>query len=229
LNFRSSPYQEQVVLLSPEYSLLYTNESIFIGYKLHQQIGKALQRRSDAIRKAINRYNTQAAALNPPHPKISWKDIVGYGFLGEFDLLRHSRNDIRSSDWSKPIHRDATTKFYRLCRAHEEITRLNVEVRRLCTAIHDEDIQVSAVIQNLLISDPPLACELQRQWRLRAAVNAVHCYRLDCIENLPGFSGVGGVGVRLEHTAGSACNTSVAHHGMFCLIASILFILKALR
>ncbi|KAG0699294.1 hypothetical protein DFH29DRAFT_983569 [Suillus ampliporus] len=35
-----------------------------------QQIGKALQCCSEAIRNAINRYNTQAAVLNLPHPKI---------------------------------------------------------------------------------------------------------------------------------------------------------------
>ncbi|KAG2090003.1 uncharacterized protein F5147DRAFT_748280 [Suillus discolor] len=64
------------------------------GYKLCQQLGKALQHHSDAIRNAINRYNTQAAALNPPCSKISWKDIADYGFVAEFDLLRYSRNDI---------------------------------------------------------------------------------------------------------------------------------------
>ncbi|KAG1793275.1 uncharacterized protein HD556DRAFT_1443706 [Suillus plorans] len=57
------------------------------GYKLRQQIGKALQRRSDAIRNAINKYNLQAAALDPTWPQLSWKDIADYSFLGEFDLL----------------------------------------------------------------------------------------------------------------------------------------------
>jgi hypothetical protein len=92
-----------------------------LGYKLRQQISKALQRRSEAIRNAINRYNMQAVALIPPHPKISWKDIVDYSFLGEFDLLRHSRADIRSNDWAKPAHREATNKFFKLRRAHEEV------------------------------------------------------------------------------------------------------------
>ncbi|KAG1781180.1 hypothetical protein EV702DRAFT_963120, partial [Suillus placidus] len=69
-------------------------------YKLRQQIGKALQHRSEAIHNAINRYNTQAAALNPPRPKLSWKDIAEYSFLGEFDLLRHSCTDIRKLDWT---------------------------------------------------------------------------------------------------------------------------------
>ncbi|KAG2752758.1 hypothetical protein P692DRAFT_20723416, partial [Suillus brevipes Sb2] len=50
-------------------------------------ISKALQRCSDAIQNAIICYNTQAALLVPPRPKLTWKDIVEYSFLGEFDLL----------------------------------------------------------------------------------------------------------------------------------------------
>ncbi|KIK32736.1 hypothetical protein CY34DRAFT_100864 [Suillus luteus UH-Slu-Lm8-n1] len=168
------------------------------GYKLRQQISKALQRRSEAIRNAINRYNVQAVALNPPRPKISWKDIADYSFLGEFDLLRHSRTDIRSEDWAKPAHREATTKYFKLCRAREELTRLNVEIRRLRTAIHDEQAQTIAVIEDLHLSDPKLAQELRRRWRLRGAINAVHLHRLDQIECLTGFSGVRGIGVRLQ-------------------------------
>lgn len=62
-----------------------------------------------------------AQALNPPRPKISWKDITDYSFLGEFDLLRYSREDVWSNDWTKPAYREATTKFFKLQRAHEEI------------------------------------------------------------------------------------------------------------
>ncbi|KAG2112117.1 hypothetical protein DEU56DRAFT_698296, partial [Suillus clintonianus] len=91
--------------------------------------------------------------------------------------------------WSKPGHREATTKYFKLHRAREEITRLNVEVRRLRTAIHDEELGVSDVMQELLVSDPHLACELQRQYRSRLAINAVHCYRLSRIEKLAGFFG----------------------------------------
>ncbi|KAG1843421.1 hypothetical protein C8R48DRAFT_540996, partial [Suillus tomentosus] len=99
--------------------------------------------------------------------------------------------------WAKPAHREATTKYFKLSRAHEEVTRLNVEIHRLRTAIHTEEIQTTAVIQDLLISDPRLARELQHRWRSRAAINAVHSYRLDHIESLHGFSGVRGVGVRI--------------------------------
>lgn len=156
-----------------------------------------MQRRSDAIRNALNRYNVQAAKLNPPRPQLSWKDITEYSFLGEFDLLRQSRSDIRELNWTKPAHREATVKYFKLCRAYEEIERLNVEVRRLRTSIHDEEMKMTTVISGLLISNPRLSLELQRQWTARAAVNAVHTLRLDQIEFQPGFSGTAGVGVRL--------------------------------
>jgi hypothetical protein len=92
-----------------------------LGYKLHQQISKALQRCSEAIQNAINWYNMQAVALIPLHPKISWKDIMDYSFLGEFDLLHHSLADIHSNDWAKPAHQEATNKIFKLCHAHKEV------------------------------------------------------------------------------------------------------------
>ena len=132
------------------------------GYKLHQQISKALQQRSETIRKAIVWYNAQAAMLNPPRPPVLWKDITQYTFLGEFDLLRHMRDDVRECIWAKPAVREATAKFFKLCRVKEEITRLNVEVRRLRTAIHDEEKEVSQTILNLRGLQPLLAYELER-------------------------------------------------------------------
>ncbi|KAF8123536.1 hypothetical protein EV363DRAFT_1075379, partial [Boletus edulis] len=152
------------------------------GYKLRQQISKSLQRRSEAIRKAITQYNTQAARLVPPRPSVSWKDIVQYTSLGEFDLLQHTQDDIRDRYWAKPAVREATAKFFKLSRAKEEITRLNVEIRRLRTAIHDEEKAVAETGIGLRESEPLLACELERVFRARTAVNALHLRRLDVIE-----------------------------------------------
>lgn len=87
--------------------------------------------------------------LNPPRPTISWKDITQYAFLGEFDLLRHTRDDVRERLWARPAVREATAKFFKFCRAKEEITRLNVEIRRLRTAMHNEEREVSQAIANL--------------------------------------------------------------------------------
>jgi len=94
-------------------------------------IARALQRRSDAIHAALTQYNQQAAKLKPPRPSLSWKQIIDYSFLREFDILCHSRSDVRTEDWAKPGQCELTTKFMELCRAHEEVDRLNVEIRHL--------------------------------------------------------------------------------------------------
>ncbi|KAG1717767.1 hypothetical protein EDD22DRAFT_727897, partial [Suillus occidentalis] len=143
--------------------------------------------RSEAIRNALNQYNTQAAALVPPRPQLTWKDIVEYSFLGEFDLLRQSHSDVHTLDWTKPTHREAMVKHFKIQRAHEEIQRLNIEIRQLHTAIHDEEVKVNATIDTLLISDQPVRLELRRQWQKRAAVNAIHLYRLDQITSQASF------------------------------------------
>lgn len=166
---------------------------------MRTNIGKALQRRSEAIRRALERYNTQAAQLNPPRPQLGWKQIVEYAFLAEFDLLRYSRSDVRLSVWTEPARREATIKYLQLQRAQEEIVRLNIEIRRLRTVIHDEGLQIQEVIDELRESTPSLAEELSRRHQLRCMVNAIHIGRLDRIESLPGFSGQRGVGVAQNH------------------------------
>ncbi|KAI6013405.1 hypothetical protein BKA83DRAFT_4063389, partial [Pisolithus microcarpus] len=171
------------------------------GYKLRQQISKALQRRSETIRNAISRYNTQAAALNPPCPPISWKDIAEYSFLGEFDLLCHSRADVRDNDWAKPAFRQATVKFFKLQRACEELKRVSVEACRLQTFIHDEEAHVAKITDELLTSDHLLAAELKRQHRSHHAINELHLHRLDQIARHPQYVGSCGVGIRLKNTS----------------------------
>ncbi|TDL13893.1 hypothetical protein BD410DRAFT_694170, partial [Rickenella mellea] len=159
------------------------------GYKLRTQISKALQRRSEAIRNALARYNNHAASLSPPRPQLTWKEIVDYGFLGEFELLKNSRRDIREEAWSQPAHREATVKYFQLQRAREEIEWLNVEVRRLRTAMRDEELEVKSVLEDLSSSSPFLAAELRKRWALRSMVNSIHKARLNRIAALPGFSG----------------------------------------
>ncbi|KAG1735556.1 hypothetical protein EDB19DRAFT_1638357, partial [Suillus lakei] len=187
------------------------------GYKLHQQIGKVLQQCSEAIQNALSQYNVQAAALDPPHPAVfdfmlSYSDTTEHSFLGEFDLLHHSCTDIRELDWTKPAHREATVKYFKLCCAHEEITWLNVEVCRLRTAIHDEAAQMTTVITELLVFDPPLVHELQWQWKAHEAVNAVHTFWLDQITLQPGFSGSRGIGQRVGAITAALEPTNTISH-----------------
>ncbi|KIM63445.1 hypothetical protein SCLCIDRAFT_94971, partial [Scleroderma citrinum Foug A] len=158
-----------------------------LGYKLRQQISKGLQQWSEAIRNAITRYNTQARLIN--RPMVTWKDIAEYSFLGEFDLLHNAHLDIRECDWTKPAYREATLKYFKLCRAKEEITHLNVEICRLHTLIHDEAISVANVINKLQQSNRMLAQELHWQYCSHLAINAIHINCLDRIKSCPDFSG----------------------------------------
>jgi hypothetical protein len=171
------------------------------GYKLRTHIAKALKRRSEAIRKSLARYNEQAAKLKPPRPSLTWKEIVEYSFLGEFDLLRNSRSDVREELWTQPARREATVKFYKLCRAREELVQLNVEIPRLRTSIHDETLHTNKVISDLSLTNPALCSELHRRWKIRSSVNMRHLSRLDKIERSVGFTGKQGlIGVRLGMT-----------------------------
>ena len=118
--------------------------------------------------------------------------------MGEFDLLRHSHTDVQDREWARPAVREATTKFFKLCRAKEEIIRINVEMRRLRTAIHDEEKQISITIADLCQTDPLLGRELQRLHRSRAAINIIHLRRLDHIQKRYGCTVSRGIGVHLN-------------------------------
>ena len=126
-------------------------------------------------------------------------DTVEHYPSGEFDLLRHSRTDIRDEAWTRPAQREATVKYFRLLRAREEIVRVNVELRRLHTFIHDEELQMREAIQGLSsetsILMSHLVLELQRCWKSRSAINALHKLRIHQIIAMPGFSGVRDIGV----------------------------------
>ncbi|KAF6743091.1 hypothetical protein DFP72DRAFT_1080863 [Ephemerocybe angulata] len=108
------------------------------GYKLRTHISKSLQTRSQAIRTALERYNTAANAMKPRRQNLSWDQVVEYAFLADFDLLRDSRQDVRTRPWAQPGPRSIMHQHFKITRAREEIRRLNIEIRRLVTHIQDE-------------------------------------------------------------------------------------------
>jgi hypothetical protein len=139
--------------------------------------------------------------MEPPAPHLEWNDIVNYGFISEFELLKHAYSqhpEILSKPWTVPGNREVAAKYFKILRAQEEIVRLNVEVRRLRTAMLDGDARFRSCISRLQISDPDLSAEMEeiRQDRLR--VDSVHQVRLDCIESLVGFSGQRGRGFHVN-------------------------------
>lgn len=163
------------------------------GYKLRQHIAKALNRRSETVRKAIRRYNDQGKLLDPPVEPITWEEIAEYSFIGEFDLLRITRSEIRKEKWTKMAYRAAAVKYYKLCRAREEVQRLNIEVRRLRAFIHEEADHMKRAIERLSTDHPLLADELHYRWMLRSSINLLHLERLQRLEHQPYYTGSQGL------------------------------------
>jgi len=126
---------------------------------------------------------------NPRRPTLQYSEILSYADLGEFDILKHSRHDILTKPWSNTTHRQMGVKYFKILRAREEITRLNVETRRLHAWIDAEDSDIKHVATELELTNPPLASEIWRLYHRQRRVNDVHRVRLNRIYSLEGFTG----------------------------------------
>ncbi|KAJ7435348.1 hypothetical protein B0H11DRAFT_2257308 [Mycena galericulata] len=160
-----------------------------VGYKMREKLGKALKTRAEAIRKALDRYNAAAAALNPPRPRLTWHAVVNSASLAEFDWLRETRQDIREQPWAQPARREAMILHFGIKRAGEEKVRLNVEIRRLITSMLDDHVDYYHAIAANIIPNPSLAHMLQVEWRFRTRLNASVAARLAQTSRLTGFTG----------------------------------------
>ncbi|KAJ7803384.1 hypothetical protein B0H14DRAFT_3091989 [Mycena olivaceomarginata] len=143
---------EQIILARPiEMTKVHQSGT---GYKMRSHIAKALQARSKAIRNAIERYNKVALSMEPPMPTLDWDQVVNYGFLGDFDLLRDTTDSISSRPWTRRSYRLAMDSYFKILRAREEIQRLNIEIKRVVTWIDNEDRFLRKKEEELKETDP---------------------------------------------------------------------------
>jgi hypothetical protein len=159
------------------------------GYKMRKHIGNALKSRSQAIRSALDKYNAAARTLNPPRAELSWDTVVEYVFLADFDLLSDTREDIQERRWATPAARQLMDQYFKMERAREEITRLNVEIPRLATFIRDEEAFLLAYETTLSACNPTLAHQLRSSRLKLCRFNDIHVKRLLKLAKLPGFTG----------------------------------------
>ncbi|KAJ6469232.1 hypothetical protein DFH09DRAFT_955260 [Mycena vulgaris] len=127
------------------------------GYKLRKHIAKALQVRSKTIRRALTRYNAAAAALTPRRRSLTWAEVIDYAFLSDFDILRDPNGNAALRPWADPAARHLMDCFFKIEPAREEITRLNIEIRRLVTYIRDEKEVLLKKESEVSLTDPHLA------------------------------------------------------------------------
>ncbi|KAK7676309.1 hypothetical protein QCA50_020726 [Cerrena zonata] len=156
------------------------------GYKLRRSIWKALKTRGKAIRNALKAYNALAVKMAPPAPQLEWKEVVNYGFVSEFELLRHTyaHGDVATSHWIIPAHREVLSKFFKIKGARSELVRLDVEAARLRASIVAEENRFTELFETLLTTDPLMAAEVNCMYSRRERVNVVHLARLESIRKL---------------------------------------------
>ena len=170
---------------------------------MHQKIGNALWARSEVIKKALKEYNQLAANLHPPREQLTWANVIEMATVGDFDLLRHARQDIRNQPWAQDSTRQAIRTYLNLQRAEEEHTRLNVEMNCLLTSLLNTDINISTAIA--ACQDPSLAAELHRRLEYHQLVAERITSSLVNASHLPQFTGSLFVGHRIGHS-------SISHH-----------------
>ncbi|KAG1887413.1 uncharacterized protein F5891DRAFT_967298 [Suillus fuscotomentosus] len=166
------------------------------SYKMRTHISKSLQTRCHAIQNAVKTYNTAAAALSPPRPQLDWSKVSHYSFLEEFNLLRDTRQDVREKMWAKPAIRAVIRKWLWINRAKEEIDRCNVEIRRLHTAIIDEDTFFTQCLASLAAEQAIEHVAVYEYCSHRRLINMQVLHRISKIHLLPGFSGLISAGIR---------------------------------
>ena len=168
---------------------------------MRTHIAKALQKRSKAIQCAVKTYNTAASALDPPRQTIDWNTVSHYKFLEEFPLLRNTSQDLTGKRWALPAVRETMKQWRRICRAHEEIIRCNIEVRRLHTSIIDEEISFQKILSQSMTLGP-IHGALKDSITRRSRVNAQSLRKIAQIYDLKGFSGTAYPGVRRRELVG---------------------------
>ncbi|KAI0038002.1 hypothetical protein FA95DRAFT_1578459 [Auriscalpium vulgare] len=170
------------------------------GYKMRMHINKSLKTCCHTIQKALKKYN--AAAKVTDKPALLWKDVSTYESLVKFELLKESREDIRSLPWADSPNRQAAVHFFKIERAKEERERLNREIRRLVTYMHDEERdqarRITAHATDTSLPSLLVAAELRSYQARRIRVNNVHRARLERIFALPSFTGEGHAGTAVE-------------------------------
>ncbi|KAL0058201.1 hypothetical protein AAF712_015134 [Marasmius tenuissimus] len=160
-----------------------------VGYKQRTKITQALRSRAEAIRKALEKYNSAAERMDPPRETLSWNAILEMVTLADFDLLKNTHLDISQLPWAKPKNREAMQLHFGIRRAKEEISRLNIEIKRLITFMIDDHADYHHVILTVQGFNPDLASELIRQQSYRLAIHARIVERLQLTSQLEGFTG----------------------------------------
>ena len=174
------------------------------------QIARKLKNRSNAIRRAVIKYNDAAVALSPPRRTVDWEEISHFEFLQDFSLLRIMDPKLLERPWTSAPTRHAMRQRHRILRAKEEITRCNIECRRLLTSILDEAHDLSCRIKQLKSSGEAeeVINAVSDFIQHRQLLNKQNLQKVRALISYPGYTGHTSPGIR----KGSAVCTDKEQH-----------------
>lgn len=109
--------------------------------------------------------------------------------VADFDLLRDTRQDVRTLEWAQAANREGMVMHFGIKRAKEEISRLNVEIRRLLTFLYDDYVDHYLAVARHITTNLSLASEISAQWSYRERLHETIVKRLIQTSQLSGFSG----------------------------------------
>lgn len=150
------------------------------------------------MKTAVKEYNTAAANYDSNIKEIDAKEVLEYVYIGQFDILRSSRRQVTTKPWARPAEREALVSFYKLQRAHEEISRLNVEIMRLKTYMRDYTLDAERILSTLEKENQLLGHQVSKRHRLQSSFNTTHHHRLAMLEMDEQFSGSCNPGLALH-------------------------------
>ncbi|KAJ7822842.1 hypothetical protein B0H13DRAFT_1659440 [Mycena leptocephala] len=98
----------------------------------------------------------------PPGRKLTWSEVVEYGFLSDFNLLHHPERGVEVRPWVDPVARLLMDTYFKIERAREEILWCDIEIRCLVTYIRDEREFLESREKKIAETDPGLSWCVRR-------------------------------------------------------------------
>ncbi|KAF7288422.1 hypothetical protein HMN09_01394700 [Mycena chlorophos] len=144
------------------------------------------------FRKALDKLQSSVVSrlLQLSKAHMAETEVGDMGVVQDFDLLRLAREDIRDADWAQPGSRAAMDLHFRLLRAEEERTRLNVEIKQFVTWMQDEHhFLVHHELRLEAEGKPAWALQVRKYRMLQGRFYGIHQERLRKLSLLEGFTG----------------------------------------
>jgi hypothetical protein len=156
---------------------------------MRAHIRKHLEARSKTIKVALAAFNRAARLIGRGDEKLTFEKVIEKDFLSQFDLLRDTRQEVRTKPWADIQNRLLRDRFYKVERAREEIARLNIEIPRIRDWIEKERWTYVESIDHLSSMDNCLAAELSLRLSTLELSFGKILSKLDECQQLSGYTG----------------------------------------